>query len=187
MKRKKILDRILPIEKYDCTFRLVEEEDAEFIISLRTDKKLSKYINPTSNKIEDQIDWIRKYKERETQGKDFYFICSNTETKKKLGLNRIYNIEKDTFEIGSWLYRYDIASIKPVLGDLVIRSLAFEELGLKKCKIEVRKQNKPVLNYSKSFNPIPTGESSLNYYFELDYLNFKERRDKLLKIFGYDK
>ena len=68
MSNKTILvDQYLPIEKYGCYYRLVEIKDAEFIMSLRTNEKLSRYINETNNKLKDQSDWLKDYKLREAQ------------------------------------------------------------------------------------------------------------------------
>ena len=61
--------------------RLINEADAEFVVKLRTDKKLGKYISWTSNNIEDQIGWIKEYKKREAKQKEFYFIFEDNEHK----------------------------------------------------------------------------------------------------------
>ena len=65
---------MVKIEKYGLKARLVEEQDAAFILSLRTDPKLSRFLHPTENDEEKQRAYIRGYKEREKQGKDYYFI-----------------------------------------------------------------------------------------------------------------
>ena len=41
--------------------KLVDIRDARFILSLRTNKDLNKYINPTSKKIGDQVLWMKNY------------------------------------------------------------------------------------------------------------------------------
>jgi len=184
--RKKIIDEILPTRKYGHYFRLVEPEDAEFIVSLRNDTKLSRYINETSSKIEDQLKWIEEYKIREKNGKDFYIICLSEDTKEKLGLNRIYKIEDSYCEFGSWLYKANTGKLSSIFGDLFCKSIIFEDFNINKCLLEVRKKNKSVLRYTKSFNPVIIGENDLSYYFDLDYKNFKKQRDKLLNFFTND-
>ena len=62
------------IEKYGLSVRLVNEDDAELIIKLRTDPVLGKYIHATSPDIEQQRAWIRAYKKRESEGLEYYFI-----------------------------------------------------------------------------------------------------------------
>lgn len=46
---------ILSGERYGLKYRLIEVEDAEFIVKLRTNKRLSRYIHSTSNDIAKQV------------------------------------------------------------------------------------------------------------------------------------
>jgi RimJ/RimL family protein N-acetyltransferase len=162
----------------------VEEEDAGFIVELRTDPNLSRFLSPTNPNIEEQKAWIAKYKLREEQGEEYYFLCLN-EDGEKLGLNRLYNFEKDCFEIGSWLYKPGLPMSMAVLGDLTIRDYGFENLGFDQCKFEVRKANLSVVKYHLAFKPEKVGESELDYYFRLSYDRYKIHRDKLLKILNH--
>jgi RimJ/RimL family protein N-acetyltransferase len=185
--RKELIDDVLPTRKYGCYFRLVELEDAEFILSLRNDERLSRYINETSNKLEDQINWLKEYKKREAKGTDFYIICLSNDNKIRYGLNRIYDIKSEDFEFGSWLYAQDYAKDNAVLGHLYSISIAFEVLNLKLCRASIRKKNKSVLRFMKSYNPALISEDELSYYFTFDYNNWNKRRKELLKILGYSK
>lgn len=184
--RKKIIDDILPANAYGGYFRLVEMEDAEFIRSLRNNEKLSRYINPTSAEIEDQMAWLKAYKIREMKGEDFYIMHLKEDKKTKLGLNRIYDITEDTFEFGSWLYSPEAGPNVAVLGDLFTKSLAYEKLGFTICKMETKKKNTRVLKYAKTYKPTFTGEDELTYYFELNYENFKVGRKMYLDLFQLD-
>jgi hypothetical protein len=186
-KRKQLIDNILPINKYGCHFRLVDVEDAEFILLLRNNKKLSKHLSPTSTDIEVQKSWIKNYKIREKNGKEFYFICLSPDKKFKLGLNRIYNFNREKFEIGSWLFSKQSEAGNSIICDLFSRTLAFEVLNFNICVFEVRKENKSVVNYHRRFSPKIVNEDDLNYYFELDFPNFEKQRNKLLNILYNDK
>jgi len=185
IERKVFIDSLLPIQKYGCHFRLVNFTDAEFILSLRNDPKLSRFINETSNKLEDQIHWLKEYKLREAQGIDFYIICMSNDNKIRYGLNRIYNIGKDDFEFGSWLYGPESPKDKSILGSIFTHTLAFEFLHLKTSKVMVRKDNTSVLRYYRSFNPIFVDQDELYYYFSYEYEIWKRRRIELLKLLGY--
>ena len=72
------MNTILPsnfeISKYGLHARFVIESDAEFILSLRTNPMLSRFLHSTDNDVEKQKIWIRNYKERERNGTDYYFI-----------------------------------------------------------------------------------------------------------------
>ena len=104
-----------------------------------------------------------------------------------MGLNRIYDIKGDEFEIGSWVFSPDAGPNNAIFGDLLARSLAFEQLQFNICKIAVKKDNRPVLRYTKSFNPTLVGEDETSFFFEFDYDTFKLQRDKLLKIIKNDR
>ena len=67
----------MKISKYNISLRLVDEEDADFIVSLRSDEKKSRFISYTDPNIETQKNWIREYKKRENEGKEYYFIASD--------------------------------------------------------------------------------------------------------------
>ena len=53
--------------------KLVSLKDAKLIYDLRTDKNLSKYLNPTSTKINDQIEWMKNYFKRNNKKLEYYF------------------------------------------------------------------------------------------------------------------
>lgn len=161
--------------------RLVEEEDADFIVSLRTDKDLAKHLHQTSPDVAAQKNWIREYKKRELQEKEFYFVAE-TYDGEKLGLNRLYNFTDDAFELGSWIFRRGLNENVPILADLAVRDFAFEQLKYKICRFDVRKENKSVVHYHKLFKPQLVREDELNYYFELDYPTYITSKEKILKI-----
>jgi len=170
--------------KFGLLFTTVKEEDAAFILELRNDPMLSRFLSTTSVDLQQQKEWIKKYKLREDQNEEVYFICSNTRGS-KLGLNRLYNFEDDCFEIGSWLYKPGLNMSIPILGDLAARDFGFDILGFKFCKFEVRKKNLSVLRYHLAFKPERIGESELDYYFKLSYESYRQHRNKLLKLLSH--
>ena len=99
------LDSDFTYEKYGLQLRFVNEDDAEFIIKLRTDPKLGKFIHSTSSDIEEQKKWIRAYKKREQAGTDYYFIFFKDGV--PVGLNRLYWIKEDSYTSGSWVFSPD--------------------------------------------------------------------------------
>ncbi|WP_207495329.1 GNAT family N-acetyltransferase [Aridibaculum aurantiacum] len=171
---------MVAFDKYGLSLRTVVENDADFIVQLRTDPKLSKHLSSTSTDIEKQKEWIRDYKERELHRNEYYFLISSNEG--PVGLNRLYNFKEDTFEIGSWLFKPTANEKYSILGDLAARDYGFEELHFSFCTFEVRKENKSVLRYHKQFKPEAIGVDSDNFYFKLSYNSYKCYRDKLLSI-----
>ena len=115
-------------EKYGVFYRLVNEQDAEFIYSLRTDPVLSKYIHDVQEGVENQVKWIRNYKRREEEGTDYYFIFYVDNS--PIGLFRLYSIHEKTFTSGSWVMVPGTSSEYVLAVPLIIRELAFETLEL---------------------------------------------------------
>ncbi|HEG8162925.1 TPA: N-acetyltransferase, partial [Campylobacter jejuni] len=68
---------------------LVDDEDAGFIFELRSDVVKNKFLNKIDNDIKKQREWIRLYKKREKNKKEFYFTIRN-KNNEKLGLVRLY-------------------------------------------------------------------------------------------------
>jgi hypothetical protein len=176
----------MDFEKYGLTFSSVKVEDATFIYELRTNEKLALYLSATSAKIEDQENWIRGYEEREKKGLEFYFLCHQEND--KYGLNRIYDLTNETFEIGSWIFKEHLNESIPILGDLAVRSFGYSILTSEKkyCTFNVRKKNVKVLRYHKMFKPEIVSEDEENFFFKLSEENFNIQKQKLLKILGYD-
>ena len=63
--------------------KLANIDDAKFIYNLRTNKKLAQYLNPTSSKFNDQIEWMKNYIKRKNKNLEFYF---KFQTKKIINL-----------------------------------------------------------------------------------------------------
>lgn len=169
------------LHKFNIMPRLVTEEDAEFILSLRLNEQLGKFLSSTQNNIETQRCWIRSYKEREKQDKEYYFIFISSEI--KYGVSRIYNVNNFSFEIGSWLFRQNTPEGVAILADLYTRDFAFDHYQLKECRFEVRKENKSVVNYHRMFKPTLLKEDEHNYYFSLTKANYEIFRNKILKLY----
>lgn len=183
--RFKIVSKILPNEKFGCIFRLVEPEDAAFIHSLRTNPILSRYVNPVEGGIVEQEKWIINYKKREALGAEFYIISIDPLTGSKQGVNRIYDLKDNSFELGSWLYLPDNDISKSIMGDIFSKELGFAIFGFDYCTFNVRKSNRSVVRYHKSFLPEDIGEDNLNLYFRLSSVSFNLQKNKFLNICGY--
>lgn len=175
--------------KYGLHYRLVNEEDAEFIYKLRSDPKLSKYIHDIEGGVENQIEWIRKYKKREKDGTDYYFIFFKD--KSPVGLYRLYSIHDNTFTSGSWVMA-PYANINEVVAvPIIIRELAFEQMGFTfednydACHVD----NKKVIKFNlkcgckiyKHFQDIKGEYVAMSLTKE----DFEANKHKLLKLIGY--
>lgn len=179
---KRILQENFCIERYGIICRFVQESDAEFILNLRHNNRLNKYVHSVGT-IEDQIRWTREYKKREREGLDYYFIFSKDDT--PIGLSRIYNIDwvHHTYTGGSWInvpgFEFDVSMIPSLIIDDIR-----EALGLLVCIYDVRKDNKQVLRYHRKIMcAYEYGETNRDVLF----LSTPETRanNKLRKFLGF--
>jgi len=171
------------IKRKDIILRLCEINDAEFILSLRLNPSLNKYISHTDINIEQQKKWILAYKDRERRNKELYFIIEDI-NHNRLGTYRIYNIQENSFTIGSWIFKKRTSNYLSVKADILVKDFGFENLKFKYCRFDVRKKNKKVLKYHRLFEPKLINENKLNYYFELDEETYYINRAKVCKLLG---
>jgi len=169
-----------PVVRYGLNFRLVNEGDAEFIVGLRTNKKLARYISHTDNSLDNQINWIKNYKQREAEGKEYYILFEDAEHS-PLGVLRLYKIEGDHFTAGSWLVKPDAEEFAALKSDLFLLIFGFEDLKMNRCFIDVRKDNKKLVRYHKMFFK-PIGEDENNLYLDMDRSGYEHKRKYLTSI-----
>ncbi|MCG3713221.1 GNAT family N-acetyltransferase [Aliarcobacter butzleri] len=151
--------------------RFVEEFDAQFILDLRTKEK-AKYLSKTDNNLDNQINWIKNYKNREKDGKEFYFVIENKENE-KIGLVRAYNIEDNSATSGSWIMLDGVKTEATLEGVLLLYEFILEYLGKEKIFFDVRKDNKKVWRFHKSYGAVQIDEDELDYFFEFSKDSFK--------------
>ena len=175
------------LDRYGLHVRLVCEEDAEFIVALRTDPIKARYISATSNNIEDQKRWIKSYKYRESQGTDYYFLYSYQG--KPAGVNRIYEIEGNHFIHGSWIFTDQVPPYCALAAGIIAREIAFDVMDLEE-EIDtagVHKENQGVLQYIRTLGAEFTGT---RFYPMGEYLTskltketFNTNKHKVIRLF----
>lgn len=170
------------IEKFNLKVRFVEISDADFILKMRSNIKLSKHLSQTENDIAKQIEWILEYKKREYKGEEYYFIYELLNGQ-KLGVNRIYNITVDSFEVGSWLFDENGSSdFNPIYADIIAKEFGFENLFLKFAYFDVRIDNYKVIKYHQIFKPIIIKNDDINVYFKLERTSFNKNKNIILNV-----
>lgn len=173
----------MEIEKYGIKLVPVELSDASFVIDLRTDIKKSRFISSTDADLQQQIDWIKGYKARESRGEEYYFIGID-ENSERFATYRIYNIEPDQAEIGSWITKPGYSKAQnSIKMDIIMKEFVFEVLGFSKLKFEVRRENTSVVRYHKMFGPTIIKETDQDIFFLLSKENFYANRNKFLKSY----
>lgn len=159
--------------------QLVEENDANFILKLRTDANLMKYLSKTDNSLVKQKEWIKDYKKREKLREEFYFKAISIEGE-DLGLVRLYNIDLKTRELtfGSFIMKNEHPKYAAIETIILVMNYAFDNLKMKKVLLDVRVQNKKAKAFYQRFGFKKIFENDLDEFYELS----KKEYEKLYKL-----
>lgn len=162
------------------TFSLADEDDAEFIYKLRIDESYNKHLSEFKGNISTQKEWLKKYKIREGQGGEYYFIIKRKSDRVNIGTVRIYDFiyERKSFCWGSWILNGDKTKSSAIETALLVYKAGFEVLKCTQSHFDVRKENSKVIAFHKKLGAVITAESELDFYFEYqlaDYLLLKEK------------
>lgn len=158
------------------SFRFIEIEDAEFIFSIRTDPKYSQYLSQTTGSIDDQVQWIKTYKERKKREKEFYFLITDNSNGQKIGTIRIYDLKEESFCWGSWVLIESRPRTAAVECLLFLYHFGFDVLGFNQTHFDVRKENHKVLDiYLKTGAEIISSDAD-NHYLILKKETFLQKK-----------
>ena len=173
------LNQHFELDRYGVHVRLVSEDDAEFIVRLRTDDKLARYVHVVDKDVWKQRRWIRDYKKREHGGEEYYFIFEVAGV--SYGVDRIYNIKDRDFTTGSWVFSSSSPIGLAALAGIITKEIAYEFLELENDYAEVCKNNKTVLRYNKQFHPRILNEDEENVSLAFDKSLFYEKKEAVIK------
>lgn len=160
----------------------MREDDAEFIVKLRTDEKLGRFIHSTSSDVSKQVEWLRSYKERELRGEDYYFVFE-TPKDQPVGVMRIYDISNDAFTIGSWIFNKTSPKGAAILADLIVKEIGWELFPEKVCLWDNMKGNTNGIRFGLSFHPVLIKETDTQLFFFCTKENFEKYKHLYLRMY----
>lgn len=132
------------IEGFAFNLRPLAIEDSQFVISLRSDPDLSKFLNPISGKLCDQIRWVEEYLEREG---DYCFIVEGCGGAPE-GMISVYDVNDTVGEWGRWILRKgSMAALESVI---MLYEFSFNVLGLREVYCRTVKDNMSVVEFHNS-------------------------------------
>ena len=169
------------LERYGLHVRLVREKDAEFIVRLRTDERLGRYIHATANDVEKQREWIREYQKREAAGTEYYFIFE-TAAGNPLGVYRLYEITEESFTSGSWIFLPDAPFGASMVAFIIAREIAWELVPNAVNLYDIKKANTSVLQFTGTFEPKVIRETEDTLYFENTKEDIEEHKAPILRM-----
>ena len=148
-----------------CALRPVKEDDSEFIVSLRNDSRLSRYISKSADSIEAQRQWIIEHLKRRELGAEYYFIACDLQGN-PWGTVRIYNIENDECTCGSWVMIPGTPIEVTLESYLLPLAFAFEILSMRVLHIDVRRENTRVWRWHELCGAVFIRENELDRFYD---------------------
>ena len=128
--------------------RPVTLEDAAFIVELRSDPLLNRYLHEISPRVEDQVAWLNRYFARPD---DYYFIVEDADSGERHGAIGIYDLEKDgaSAQWGRWILKHgSMAALESVW---LICEVGFSRLRLASLSSRTLVENPRVVSFHDSF------------------------------------
>lgn len=173
------------------SFRLAKISDAEYILSLRLNTDLNRYISPTDPSIQMQRDWLAEYKNKELAETEYYFIISKNANAQPCGTVRMYYITRTSFEWGSIILDGNKTRTAAIEAVLFIYSIAFDLLKLEKSLFTAHKGNLRAVSLYAKMNARIIGERQTRigseHLYEFDRENWaylKKKFKPLLPCIG---
>lgn len=160
---------------------LAEVEDAEFILSLRHNGKLNRYVSQVSPDLDVQKEWLISYKKREAMRTEFYFIIRDLNNN-PLGTVRLYDFQSGSFCWGSWMVAPDSPRKTAIESALSVYEFAFYTLGFKRSHFDVRNNNQKVIDFHKRMGAEEAHSNELDTFFIYKKETYKNTRDKYLSF-----
>jgi len=173
---------LFPVRGRNIQLRLATVDDAEFILSLRTDARLNQFISRVSDNVDVQREWLRLYKTREGKGQEYYLIIELAEGR-PVGTLRIYDLRADSFCWGSWLILPDAPSFVAIESALLVYEIGFYRLGFNNSHFDVRRANERVVAFHQRLGAKIDRTSDIDHFFtykRIDYERIKARYAKFL-------
>jgi RimJ/RimL family protein N-acetyltransferase len=168
------------LESKNIRLRFVEDSDAEFILSLRLNDLYNTFLSSVSPDVEEQKKWIRKYKDDERNGIQYYFIIERLDGT-PCGTVRIYDIRNDSFCWGSWILNENKTRYAALESAFLVYEFGFKQLGFKKSHFDVMKENKKVIQFHTRIGAVKTSEDEINYYFEITEEAVEKAKENLVE------
>lgn len=156
----------MDLQSKTVKLRLIEEQDAEFVLKLRLDDRYNQFLSSVNPSVEAQKEWIKKYKNDESEGIQYYFIIERIDGT-PCGTVRIYDLRDNSFCWGSWILNEDKTRYAALESAFLVYQFTFEHLNFTKSHFDVRKGNDRVISFHEKMGAVKTGETELNLLFEI--------------------
>lgn len=164
--------------------RSAKEEDAEFIVRIRTDDKKNHFVHAVDSDVNKERNWICNQHKREG---DYFFSFVRKRDGQILGNISIYNIKNGAGELGRWL-SYGSA-VENLESAVLAHDFAFNTLQISSVYTRTMSDNKKVVSFWRRFGGVAREnvpvEDFTVYYNTVYKEQYKDEiRPKLVKMLG---
>ncbi|NMP16498.1 GNAT family N-acetyltransferase [Thalassotalea sp. Y01] len=175
----------MQLEAKTVRMRLVNVEDAAFILELRLDSRFNRHLSQVSSNLDEQVDWLKRYKQEEKLEKQYYFIIEKIRCGTPIGTVRLYDLNPkvSSFCWGSWILNSNKTVSAAIESALLVYQFAFEILKFEQSNFDVRKENQVALNFHLKTGAEKISEDDENFYFlfsKQSYIELKESKKRFL-------
>jgi RimJ/RimL family protein N-acetyltransferase len=173
------------IEGPNLTLRLITTDDAAYVHGLRSDPLYNRHLSEVRGTVEDQREWIERYKVREASVSELYYVIERKDGQ-RCGLVRLYNIGIERFTWGSWILDKNKPRKAALESAVLVYTIAFELIGLRHAVFDVRKDNHNTLTFHRRFGAKETHEDDQDIYLKYSKEIFDADRDRYLSMLSED-
>ncbi|NIF23029.1 GNAT family N-acetyltransferase [Candidatus Pantoea multigeneris] len=155
--------------------RMVEVSDYAFIHSLRVAPEKNKFLSAVDDNPELQKAWLQKYKQREQNGEEFYFIIERLDNQEMVGTMRAYDVDPERMSIrcGSWILN-DNKTLTSAVESILLTWDFMREHHFKYLIVDARKEHVSALRFIRKISHRYYGEDETNFFYEIDVEKFAE-------------
>ena len=159
---------------------LININDAKYILKLRCNKVLSKFLNKTSPSLKLQKKWIQDYLLRNKKEREYYFKFQIKDKNKfkNIGLARVINLKNKKFHFGSWIIDDGFDKFLSLESILSIYEFAFIKMKFKVNKMWIHKRNKKVIQIHKILGSKREYADNKQIYYRFTLNDYKIVRKK---------
>ncbi len=156
------------------TFRNAHPDDADYILSLRTDPAKSRHLSAVSPDVRKQRDWLTAY--RAGTGQAYFIILHDGAA---IGTVRLYDARGDSFCWGSWMLGDQRPRHAAVESSLMVYAYAIDHLGFRQSHFDVRRGNAKVISFHERMGAERTGADEHDIYFRMTERAISSARQSL--------
>ncbi len=173
------------IEGPNLTLRLIQPEDADYVYGLRMNPAYNQHLSQVQGTAEDQRQWIERYKTREADGQEFYYIIERNDGQ-PCGVVRLYDLDEESFTWGSWILDGNKPAKAALESAVLSFALGFNVLDREFANVDVRIENKHARAFYQRLGMIETSRTQTDIFFIYPRTRFEADRDKYIAILNVE-